>query len=356
MKKRIAVIKGDGIGPEVVGEAVKALDAVGEKFGHAFRYEEVLAGGASIDQRGVPLTEEAVSVCKACDAVILGAVGGPKWDGLPGNLRPERALLGIRKELKLFANIRPAVLYGELAEACPLKESIAKKGIDLVVMRELTGGIYFGKRGRTGDGNGAFDTEVYSRGEVERIALKAFELARLRRKKVTSIDKANVLETSRLWRETVHEAALKYPDVTLEDMLVDNAAMQLVKDPSQFDVVLASNMFGDILSDEAAMVTGSIGMLASASVGESAPYLYEPAHGSAPDIAGQDRANPLATILCAAMMLRLSFGLGREADALENAVKAVLHKGYATADIAFAGSTVIGTKAMGQRVIECLLE
>jgi len=355
MKRKLAVIKGDGIGPEVMGEAIRVLNAVSEKYSHVFEYEEVLAGGISIDTFGVPLTEEAVKACKASDAVLLGAVGGPKWETLPGDLRPERALLGLRKELGCFANIRPAVLYDELSEACPLKDGISGKGIDLVVMRELTGGIYFGKRGRIqGVDEQAYDTEIYSRSEVERIAVKAFEIAGLRRKKVTSIDKANVLESSRLWRETVHEIAKRYPDIICEDLLVDNAAMQLVKNPAQFDVMLASNMFGDILSDEAAMITGSIGMLASASVGGTHPYLYEPAHGSAPDIAGMDKANPLATILCAAMMLRLSFGLEKEAASMENAVKAVLQKGFATADIAFAGSTVIGTRAMGQKVIENL--
>lgn len=355
MNKKIAVIKGDGIGPEVTREAIRVLEAVGQKYGHTFESADVIAGGASIDAYGVPLTDEAVKVCKGTDAVLLGAVGGPEWDGLPGELRPERALLGLRKELALFANIRPAFLYHELASACPLKQEIVQKGIDLIVIRELTGGIYFGKRGRIpGNDMQAFDTETYSRSEIERIAVKAFKIARLRRRKVTSIDKANVLETSRLWREVVHEVAKNYPDVQLEDMLVDNAAMQLVKNPSQFDVILTSNMFGDILSDEAAMITGSIGMLASASEGFVNPSLYEPAHGSAPDIAGKNIANPLATILCIAMMLRLSFGLEKEADAVEKAVQAVLKKGFATPDIKFEGSTVIGTKAMGDRVIENL--
>jgi 3-isopropylmalate dehydrogenase len=355
MKKNIALVKGDGIGPEVVAQAVKTLDAVAKKYGHMFEYTDVLAGGGSIDTHGVPLTDEAVAQCKASDAVLLGAVGGPKWDALPGHLRPERALLGLRKALSLFANIRPAVLYPELAFACPLQENIAQRGIDLVVMRELTGGIYFGARGRIpGEDEKAYDTEMYSRSEIARIAVKAFELAKLRRKKVTSVDKANVLETSRLWRETVHAVAKDYPDIVLEDMLVDNAAMQLVKNPAQFDVMLTSNLFGDILSDEAAMVTGSIGMLASASVGYENPYLYEPAHGSAPDIAGKDLANPLATILCAAMLLRLSFGLEEEAKAVEEAVKAVLKQGCATPDIAFEGCLVVGTREMGQKVIEHL--
>lgn len=355
MKKKIALVKGDGIGPEVTAQAVLALQAVARKFGHTFEYIDVLAGGQSIDTYGVPLTDDAVKTAKETDAVLLGAVGGPKWDTLPGDLRPERALLGLRKELQLFANIRPAYLYPELAFACPLREDTVKKGIDLVVMRELTGGIYFGERGRiAGEDEKAYDTELYSRSEIARIAKKAFELAALRRKKVTSVDKANVLETSRLWRETVHEVAKDYPDITLEDMLVDNAAMQLVKNPSCFDVMLTSNMFGDILSDEAAIVTGSIGMLASASVGYTNPYLFEPSHGSAPDIAGQDKANPLATILCAAMMLRLSFGLEQEAQAVEEAVKSVLHQGYATPDIAFEGCKVIGTKEMGAHVIDNL--
>ena len=341
MDKKIAVVQGDGIGPEVTGQAVRVLHAVAQKYGHSFEFIEVMAGGASIDVCGTPLTDEAVAACKGTDAVLLGAVGGPKWEGLPGHLRPERALLGLRKELGLFANLRPAFLYPELASACPLKEEIVRRGIDLFVVRELTGGIYFGERGRIpGADERAYDTEAYSRSEVRRIAVKAFELARLRRKKVTSVDKANVLESSRLWRETVHEVAKDYPEIALEDMFVDNAAMQLVKNPAQFDVMLTSNMFGDILSDEAAIISGSIGMLASASVGDTAPYLYEPAHGSAPDIAGRDLANPLAAILCAAMMLRLSFGMSCEADAVETAVKAVLRQGYATADIRFEGQHI----------------
>lgn len=355
MNKKIAVIKGDGIGPEVTREAIRVLEAVGRKYGHAFEFADVVAGGASVDAYGVPLTDEAVKACKGADAVLLGAVGGPKWEVLPGELRPERALLGLRKELGLFANIRPAFLYQELASACPLKKEIMQKGIDMIVMRELTGGIYFGKRGRIpGDDMQAFDTETYSRSEIERITVKAFDIALLRRKKVTSVDKANVLETSRLWREVVHKVAKNYPDVQLEDMLVDNAAMQLVKNPSQFDIILTSNLFGDILSDEAAMITGSIGMLASASEGFAKPSLYEPAHGSAPDIAGKNIANPLATILCTAMMLRLSFKLEEEARAVEKAVQEVLKKGFATQDIKFEGSAVIGTQKMGDRVIQYL--
>lgn len=335
MEFNIALVKGDGIGPEIVDSAVAVLEQVGTRFGHKFNFTSYLAGGAAIDACGVPLPEETVKGCKESDSVLLGAVGGPKWDTLPGDIRPEKALLGLRSALGLFTNLRPARIYPALKDACTLRPDIAEKGFDLVIVRELTGGIYFGERGRRiGQyGEEAYDTEAYSVTEVERIARVAFETAVKRRKNVISIDKANVLETSRLWRETVHRIAQDYPEVTCNDMLVDNAAMQLVRDPSKFDVVLTSNMFGDILSDEASQITGSIGLLASASLGDGKCGLYEPIHGSAPDIAGQNKANPIATILSAAMMLRYSFDLEREADCIENAVNAVLEAGLRTADI-----------------------
>lgn len=335
MEFNIALVKGDGIGPEIVDSAVAVLEQVGTRFGHKFNFTSYLAGGAAIDACGVPLPEETVKGCKESDSVLLGAVGGPKWDTLPGDIRPEKALLGLRSALGLFTNLRPARIYPALKDACTLRPDIAEKGFDLVIVRELTGGIYFGERGRRiGQyGEEAYDTEAYSVTEVERIARVAFETAVKRRKNVISIDKANVLETSRLWRETVHRIAQEYPEVTCNDMLVDNAAMQLVRDPSKFDVVLTSNMFGDILSDEASQITGSIGLLASASLGDGKCGLYEPIHGSAPDIAGQNKANPIATILSAAMMLRYSFDLEREADCIENAVNAVLEAGLRTADI-----------------------
>ncbi|GHV02929.1 3-isopropylmalate dehydrogenase [Clostridia bacterium] len=353
-KYTIAVIDGDGIGPEVVSATLKVLTAVGKKFGHKFSFKHVLMGGCAIDATGVPLPKKTVSACKRSNAVLLGAVGGPKWDKLPGHLRPEAGLLGIRAALGLYANIRPAVLYPSLAAACPLRPDIAEKGIDLIVVRELTGGMYFGKRGlKEGKfGAEAWDTEKYNVMEIQRICKIGFETARARRKKLTSIDKANVLESSRLWRKTVHEMAADYPDVVLEDMLVDNAAMQLVKNPAQFDVIVTSNMFGDILSDEASMVTGSIGLLASSSLGEKNPGLFEPIHGSAPDIAGQDKANPIATILSAAMLL-LSLKLDKEANAVENAVKAVLSEtAYRTGDIASTGHTVVGCVKMGNLIQE----
>ncbi|MGI6005520.1 MAG: 3-isopropylmalate dehydrogenase, partial [Christensenellales bacterium] len=333
MKYTVAVIEGDGIGPEIVSAAMRALEAVGEKFGHRFDFKKVLAGGAAIDQTGEPLPDEAVQTCLESDSVLLGAVGGPKWDTLPGHLRPERALLGLRKALGLYANIRPARLLDELRDACPLRRDIADKGFDMVIVRELTGGIYFGERGRRSGENGeeAFDTECYSEMEIERIGRIAFDMARERRKQVISVDKANVLVSSRLWREVMHRLAAEYPDVAYSDMLVDNAAMQLVKDPAQFDVMVTSNMFGDILSDEASQITGSIGLLPSASLGEGKRGLYEPIHGSAPDIAGQDKANPIATVLCAAMMLRNAFSLHQEADHLEEAVFRALQKGLRTA-------------------------
>ena len=356
MDYKIAVIPGDGIGPEIIKEAQKVLDAVGVKYGHSFGYTEVLMGGVSIDMTGVPLTEETVETAKSCDSVLLGAVGGDvgksSWYSLPPELRPEAGLLKIRKELNLFANIRPAILFDELKGACPLRDDIIGDGFDFVVMRELTGGLYFGDR-RTEEVNGlrtATDTLVYNENEIARIARRAFEIAGKRRKKVCSVDKANVLDSSRLWRKVTKEVAAEYPDIELTDMLVDNCAMQLVRNPGQFDVILTENMFGDILSDEASMVTGSIGMLASASLGETKLGLYEPSHGSAPDIAGQNKANPIATILSAAMMLRYSFDLDKEADRVEAAVKEVLKKGYRTIDIMSPGNTLVGTDKMGDLI------
>lgn len=353
MNYKIALIRGDGIGPEVINEAVGVLDALGRKFGHHFQYVDVLLGGCATDAVGKPYPDGTAEICKGCDAVLLGAVGGPKWDSLDPALRPEKALLAIRKDLGLYANLRPATLRPALTDACPLKKETAEKGIDLMMVRELTGGIYFGKRDRyqTEDrGVEATDLMAYSELEIERIGRRAFELARLRRKKVSSVDKANVLECSRLWRSVMHKLAAEYPDVTYSDVLVDNCAMQLVRDPSQFDVVVTENMFGDILSDEASMITGSIGLLPSASIGDSSPGLYEPIHGSAPDIAGQDKANPIATILSVAMMMRYSFHLPQEAAAIENAVDRVLAEGWRTADMAGAGTTPIGTKRMGQLI------
>lgn len=353
MNYKIAVIKGDGIGPDIVDQAIKVLDKVSTKFGHKFEYTEVLAGGAALDATGVPLPDETVKVCKESDAVFLGAVGGDKWDTLPGHMRPEKALLGLRGALGLFANIRPAMMYKELADACPIKpEIIGENGLDLVVIRELTGGIYFGERGEvdTDMGKGAYDTMLYTEEEVKRIAKVAFEIALKRNKKVTSVDKANVLDNSRLWRKVVLEVAKEYPEVELNHLYVDNAAMQLVINPKQFDVILTGNMFGDILSDEASMITGSIGMLPSASLGSSKLGMYEPIHGSAPDIAGQDKANPIATIISAAMMLRYSFDLEEEAKAVEEAVEKVLAKGYRTIDIYSEGTTKVGTKEMGDLI------
>ena len=336
MKYNIALLRGDGIGPEIVDSAVEVLKAVGEKFSHEFVFTPYLIGGSAIDVCGKPLPEETVEGCLKADSVLLGAVGGPKWDNLPGDCRPEKALLGIRSAMGLFTNLRPAKLYPALKDACPLRADIVSGGFDIMIVRELTGGIYFGDRGyREGKyGQEAYDTECYSRLEVERIARVAFETARKRRGKVTSIDKANVLETSRLWRKVVHEIAAEYPDVECCDMLVDNAAMQLVRNPSSFDVIVTSNMFGDILSDEASQITGSIGMLPSASLNETTRGLYEPIHGSAPDIAGKGIANPIATVLSAAMMLRYSFNLTAEADAIEAAVDGLLNDGLRTADIA----------------------
>lgn len=335
MEFQIALIKGDGIGPEIVDSAVRVLEKIGQKYGHTFHCTPYLAGGCAIDETGIPLPEETVQGCLNADSVLLGAVGGPKWDKNPGHLRPEKALLGLRAALGLFTNLRPAKIYPALAGDCPLRPDIVANGFDMVMVRELTGGIYFGERGRREGkyGSEAYDTEAYSVMEIERIARVAFETARKRRKNVISIDKANVLETSRLWRETVHRIAEEYPDVTCTDMLVDNAAMQLVRNPAQFDVVVTTNMFGDILSDEASQITGSIGLLPSASLGSTKRGLYEPIHGSAPDIAGQNKANPIATILSAAMMLRYSFDLGKEADEIEAAVDRVLNKGLRTADL-----------------------
>ena len=356
MEYKIAAISGDGIGPEIVGEAKKVLEKVGAVYGHTFHFEEVLMGGISIDTYGVPLTDEALETARNSDAVLLGAVGGnvgnSRWYDVAPNLRPEAGLLKIRKELGLFANIRPAYLYGGLEDACPLKKEIIGDGFDMVIVRELTGGLYFGERHtETVDGmRQATDTLVYSEHEIRRAAVKAFEIAEKRRKKVTSVDKANVLDSSRLWRAVVEEVAKEYPQVQLEHMLVDNCAMQLVMNPGQFDVILTENMFGDILSDEASMITGSIGMLSSASLNEGKFGLYEPSHGSAPDIAGKGIANPIATILSAAMMLRFSFDLDKEADAVENAVRKVLAEGYRTADIMADGMTQVGTGAMGDLI------
>ena len=358
MNYKIALIRGDGIGPEVVGEAVKVMDAIGEKFGHTFEYVDILMGGSAIDAVGKSYPEGTAEKCKECDAVLLGAVGGPKWGhSTDPDKRPETALLSIRKDLGLYANLRPAALRPALADACPLKKETADRGIDLMIVRELTGGIYFGKRERyvTEDrGEEAADRMAYSEKEIERIGRRGFELARLRNKKLASVDKANVLETSRLWRQVMHKLAEEYSDVAYEDVLVDNAAMQLVKDPGQFDVVVTENMFGDILSDEASMITGSIGLLPSASIGDAAPGLYEPIHGSAPDIAGQDKANPIATILSVAMMFRYSFDLPAEAQAIEDAVDTVLNEGWRTADIAKPGETAVGTLKMGELIREKL--
>ena len=358
MDLKITCIPGDGIGPEIVTEAKKVLDAVAKKYGHSITYTDILMGGASIDVHGVPLTDEAIETAKSADAVLMGSIGGntttSPWYKLPPNLRPEAGLLKIRKALNLFANLRPAILYEELSDACPLRKDISEKGFDMMIMRELTGGLYFGER-KTIEENGvlkAIDTLTYDENEIRRIAIKGFDIARKRKNKVTSVDKANVLDSSRLWRKVVEEVAKDYPDVTLEHMLVDNCAMQLVKDPSQFDVILTENMFGDILSDEASMVTGSIGMLASASLNDSKFGLYEPSHGSAPDIAGQDVANPIATILSASMMLRYSFDLDKEADAIENAVKQVLKEGFRTVDIMSEGCTKVGCKEMGSLLAE----
>ena len=358
MKLNIACINGDGIGPEIVNEAKKVLNQVAKKYGHDMNYKEILMGGASIDVNGVPLTDETIEIAKKSDAVLMGSIGGDtntsKWYQLPPNLRPEAGLLKLRKELNLFANLRPALLYPQLSEACPLKTEISKAGFDMLIMRELTGGLYFGER-KTINENGilkAYDTLTYTEDEIRRIAVKAFEIAKVRKKKVTSVDKANVLDSSRLWRNIVNEVATNYKNITVEHMLVDNCAMQLVKNPAQFDVILTENMFGDILSDEASMVTGSIGMLASASMNDTKFGLYEPSHGSAPDIAGKNIANPLATILSASMMLKYSFDLIDESETIENAISDVLTKGYRTVDIMSDGMQKVTCSEMGTLVSE----
>lgn len=354
MNYKIAVIPGDGIGPDVVNETIKVLDVIGQKYGHTFQYTKLIAGGSALDETGNPLPNETLETCKKSDAVLLGAVGGPKWDNLPGEKRPEQALLGLRKGLGLFANLRPALLFEALKDACPLKPEIIGNGLDICVVRELTGGIYFGEKGfkETEYGQGAYDVKIYSEGEVKRIAKIAFDMAMKREKKVTSVDKANILESSRLWRRVVEEVAVDYPEVKVNHMYVDNGAMQLIRDPKQFDVIVTGNMFGDILSDEASMITGSIGMLPSASLGVGNFGMYEPVHGSAPDIAGQNKANPMATILSAAMMLRYTFNLPKEAESIENAVQDVLNEGYRTGDIMSEGMKLLGTKEMGQLIID----
>ena len=355
MEKKIALIHGDGIGPEIVDEAVRVLDRVASVYGHSFVYTPVLMGGIAIDETGTPLPEETVRVCKNSDSVLLGAVGGPKWDKGEGNMRPEAGLLGIRSALGLYANLRPAKLLKSLASACPLKPDITDKGLDLLIVRELIGGAYFGDRHTFTDEQGhttAIDEMKYSDYEIERICRTAFRLAGKRGKHVTSVDKANVLDTSRLWRSIAHKVSAEFPDIAYEDMLVDNTAMQLVRDPSRFDVIVTENLFGDILSDEAAMITGSLGMLPSASLADGAFGLYEPVHGSAPDIAGTGKANPIATILSAAMMLRFSFDMQSEANAIERAVDSVLAEGIRTADIMSPGCTLADCKEMGARIAE----
>ena len=353
MEKSIAVIRGDGIGPEIVGQALRVLDAVGEKFGHTFSYTDVYMGGCAIDRFGEPLPKSELQKCLDSDSVLLGAVGGPQWDGRPGENRPERGLLKLRSAMGLYANSRPARVWPQLAAASPLKPELVKAGVDLLVVRELTGGVYFGTH-KTEIVNGepvATDVMPYSRHEIERIGRIAFDAARLRRKNLVSVDKANVLDTSRLWRKTMEELSGEYPDVAFSSMFVDNAAMQLVRDPGRFDVIVTENMFGDILSDEASQITGSIGMLASSSLGQGTRGLYEPIHGSAPDIAGKDIVNPTACILSAAMMLRYSFGMAEEADAIENAVSRVLDKGLRTADNMSDGCTCLGCTAMGDAIL-----
>jgi len=354
MNFNIATIPGDGIGPEVIGQTTKVLEKIGIKFNHTFNFTEVLAGGCAIDATGGPLPQETVDICKKSDSILLGAVGGPKWDNLGGSQRPEAALLGLRGQLGLFTNLRPALLHEALKDACPLKPEYVEGGLDIMVVRELTGGIYFGERGyREGKyGQEAYDTEAYSEFEIKRIAKIAFETAMKRNKKVTSVDKANILESSRLWRKVVNEMAKDYPEVTVDHLYVDNAAMQLVRAPKQFDVIVTSNLFGDILSDEASMITGSIGMLPSASLNETSLGMYEPIHGSAPDIAGQDIANPIATVLSAAMMLRYSFKLEKEAKVIEEAVTKVLNAGYRTGDIMSEGMKRVGTTEMGKLILE----
>ncbi len=359
MEKNIALIPGDGIGPDVVAEAVNVLNAVASKFGHKFNYETVTAGGCAIDKFGKPLPHEELDKCLKSDAVLLGAVGGPKWDNLPSELRPEKALLGLRGGMKVFANLRPAVMWNQLKDACPLKDEIVGDGLNILIVRELISGIYFGDRGTAADGKSAWDTEKYTWSEIERIVRMGFEFAQKRQKRLCVVDKANILNSSQLWRKVTESVKGDYPDVALSYLYIDNASMQLVRNPRQFDVIATSNMFGDILSDEASQITGSIGMLASASLGDGGPGLYEPIHGSAPDIAGKNLANPLATILSAAMLLRYSFGLEKEAKVIEDAVNSVLDEGYRTGDIAGshleelrASGKLVGTKEMGQLVVE----
>ena len=362
MEKKIALIPDDGIGPDIVHEGTRVLDAVAAKFGHKFTYETVLAGGVAIDKFGEPLPQASLDTCLKADSVLLGAVGGPKWDNVPGNLRPEKALLGLRGGMKVYANLRPALMFKQLSAACPLKDEIVGTGLDILIVRELTGGIYFGERGRNAENTEAWDTERYSKPEIERILRLGFESAQKRQKKLCVVDKANILESSRMWREVAESIKDDYKDVELSFMYVDNAAMQLVRNPRQFDVIATSNMFGDILSDEASMITGSIGMLASASLGDgTGPGLYEPIHGSAPDIAGKDIANPLATILSCAMLLRYDFGMEEEARCIENAVEKVLDEGWRTGDIAGssidevkAAGKLVGTKKMGDLVIQMI--
>lgn len=357
MNYKIAIIPGDGIGPEVVEQTVDVLNCVGDKFNHVFEYEYLLAGGCAIDEKGTPLPEETLEACRKADAVLLGAVGGPKWDDPNAKIRPEQALLGLRGGMNLYCNLRPALLYAPLKNASPLKDNIIGDGIDICVVRELTGGIYFGERGRENINGvqGAYDTERYNASEVRRIAKIGFETAMKRNKKLTSVDKANILESSRLWRSVIEEVAREYPEVEVNHMYVDNAAMQLVRDPRQFDVIVTSNMFGDILSDEASMITGSIGMLPSASLGEGTFGMYEPIHGSAPDIAGKGIANPLATILSASMMLKFSFNLEEEAKLIETSVLKVLENGYRTGDIMSDGMKLVGTKEIGELVLQEIL-
>ncbi|RBP62054.1 3-isopropylmalate dehydrogenase [Alkalibaculum bacchi] len=354
MNYKIAVIKGDGIGPEVVDSAVEVLQSIGKKYNHTFEFEEVLAGGIAYDAYGTTLPEKTLEVANNSDAVLLGAVGGPKWDDLPGDQRPEAALLGLRKGLGLYANLRPAILFDSLADACPLRPEIVEGGLDVLVVRELTGGLYFGEKGykETEDmGKAAYDVLIYSEKEIERITRVAFDMAQKRGKVLTSVDKANILESSRLWRKTVERIAKEYPDVSLNHLYVDNAAMQLVRNPKQFDVIVTENMFGDILSDEASMITGSIGMLPSASLGENNKGMYEPVHGSAPDIAGQGKANPIATIMSVAMMLKYSFNLSEEAENIETAVRKALDDGHRTSDIATKDEKVLSTKEMTQIIL-----
>ena len=362
MEKTIALIPGDGIGPDVVAEAVNVLNAVAEKYGHNWNYTNVLAGGCAIDKFGHPLPQDQLDICLKSDAALLGAVGGPKWDNLPSEIRPEKALLGMRGGMKVFANLRPALMFKQLKDACPLKDEIVGDGLDILIVRELTGGIYFGERGTSEDMNTAWDTEKYTRPEIERIVRMGFEYAMKRQKRLCVVDKANILNSSQLWRRVAEDVKKDYPEVTLSYLYIDNASMQMVRNPRQFDVIATSNMFGDILSDEASQITGSIGMLASASLGDgTGPGLYEPIHGSAPDIAGKDLANPLATILSAAMLLRYSFGLETEAKAIEAAVEKVLDDGWRTGDIAGknidavkAAGKLVGTKKMGELVVEYL--